>query len=143
MLLHLLPRAAWQLFLGCTDNLMLKCSAFAGQREQPGGLVCVTQLSTVQVLCFRGPRTDISAHPSPTLASHYTAMHAFTSLLSLPCSSPQTGLYLFSASYPPFTKDLLNSLLNPPPSAVPIPSVSFVRSTSSTGSAFILARFWC
>lgn len=34
-------------------------------------------------------------------------------LLSLPCSSPHTGLSMLSASYLPLTKALLNSLLNP------------------------------
>lgn len=86
VLLHLLPRAAWQL-LRCepsiwrTDNLAQKCSAHTGQGEEPRAWrtsLCHSRVSTGQVLCFSAPRIDILAHPF-TLASCCTAMHAFTS----------------------------------------------------------------
>lgn len=105
--------------------------------NSPGtrGLVCVTQLSTGQVLHFRGPRMDISAHPSPPLASHYSAMYAFTSLLFTPYWPPSSTHQRPAQLCPQFSNPL---------HAVPTPSVSeahfFHRVSLRFGSLLVLSR---
>lgn len=87
---------------------MLKCSAFAGQRDLEDWSVL---LSLAQ---GRFSASEVQEWTSRLLLHLLWPPTTQLCMLSLPCSSPQTGLYLFSASYPPLTKKLLNSLLDPP-----------------------------